>query len=79
MPLYDITIHGYVVADHREEAKRVVLSDMDLSGCDVEIYETHTVDAHWADLIPFGDQENERTCMQILRGDDDDDDEGGHS
>jgi hypothetical protein len=70
MPLYEVEIRGYVVADNHTEATLIAKSDMDLDGCDVEVYETHTVAAHWANLIPFGDQEgDEQTCMQILRED----------
>lgn len=73
MPLYEVTITAYVLAKDYAEARSFVLYGRlgrNLDFCDVEIYDTDTVDAKWMDVVPFhADEDNEddqRTCRQII-------------
>lgn len=68
--LYEVEIRCYVAARNQAEAESFVRhGDLrgDLDMCDIGVYETDSVDAKWANVIPFGEHESDETCIQIIR------------
>ena len=68
MTLYEVEIKLYVVADDESAARRIVQFDiLREDAVDIDIYHADAIDAHWSDLLPFGDNPDDQTCMEILK------------
>ena len=63
--LFEVNIRLYVVAEDEQEAKYEAMKVSDPDSYDVKVMEAKTVDSMWANLIPFGG-EDDRKCKEYL-------------
>ena len=63
--LFEVNIRLYVVAEDPSEAEYEAMKVSDPDTCDVEVSEAKTVDSVWANVLPFG-AEDDRTCKEYL-------------
>ena len=64
--LYVAAVTIYVIAENEDEAKRVARYDACIEEDEWEVSEAKAVDATWYDCLPWGDDDNQRTCGEWL-------------
>lgn len=62
--LYEVNKKYYCLAENEIEAEYMYIGG---EGCTIEISEATSVDNDWWDALPFGDEEEERTCGEIIK------------
>jgi len=61
--LYEVERHFYVMAEDESEAENYI--PLDPLACTNYVTEAKTIDAEWADAIPFN-SDDDKTCFEIL-------------
>ena len=60
--LFEVHLKYYALAEDEHEALSMRI---DKAACTHGVIEAHTVDADWWNALPWGDDDNDRTCGEI--------------
>ena len=61
--LFEVNQRYYVIADDELEAESISTFPGDVTK---EVFKAEGVDHEWWDCLPFGDDDTDRTCGEIL-------------
>lgn len=67
--LYKVTATAYVLASSQEEAIETLVKDGYIpkhNGMTKKVEEVTTVEEDWLNALPYGYEDNEKTCGQII-------------